>query len=79
VSVKAKNPAAFPLPAEVARSGRTIVDTQHGMTLRDYFAAQAIIGLISSQPADLSISAIINNAPLEAYAIADAMLKARMA
>ena len=43
-----------------------------GMTLRDYFAAQAVQGLLASE----------DNAPLKvfairAYAIADAMLEAR--
>ncbi len=46
-----------------------------GMTLRDYFAAKAITGLIASTPYDR----VLNPAGVaqEAYAVADAMLKAR--
>lgn len=46
----------------------------HGMTLRDYFAAQALSGLISTE-ANLSLKP--NDWAKEAYMIADAMLKAR--
>ena len=43
---------------------------QRGMTLRDYFAAKAMQGLLNCDIEDKDI-------PVEAYAIADAMLKAR--
>ena len=46
----------------------------HGMTLRDYFAAAAMQGICASGPTkdftDLTIAR-------EAYALADAMIKAR--
>jgi hypothetical protein len=44
-----------------------------GMTLRDYFAAKAIQGLISEP----SIQGTIEEFAHRAYAIADAMIKAR--
>jgi hypothetical protein len=47
-----------------------------GMSLRDWFAGQALVGLLSGQFAEWSrdnFSAL----PVEAYGIADAMLAAR--
>lgn len=43
-----------------------------GMTLRDYFAAKAMQALIDND-------GLFSEIPTEAYAIADAMLKAREA
>ena len=43
-----------------------------GMTLRDYFAAKAMQGLLASE-----VKAPMNEFATEAYALADAMLKAR--
>ena len=59
-----ENEKAF--PRSVSNSG------QYGMTMRDYFAAKAMQGLLSSDV----------NAPLETFAkqsykVADAMMKAR--
>ena len=46
-----------------------------GMTLRDYFAAKAMQGLLSRAMVNTPASAIAN----DSYALADAMLKAREA
>ena len=46
---------------------------QNGMTLRDYFAAKALQGLISEP----SIQGTMDEFAHRAYAIADAMLTAR--
>lgn len=46
-----------------------------GMTLRDYFAAKAMQGLLS----DPNIKASTKEFAAQAYALADAMLKARSA
>lgn len=78
--------AAFPRPistdgipghdsAAIYREGDNIEfsHAQDGMTLRDYFAAKALQGLLASDPYD---------APLlveDAYRYADAMLKEREA
>ena len=43
-----------------------------GMTLRDYFAAQAVQGLLASE-----VNAPLKVFAIRAYAIADAMLEAR--
>jgi hypothetical protein len=48
-----------------------------GMTLRDYFAAKAMQGLIGSPLCEASFS--VNKKAEDAYLIADAMLKARQA
>ena len=47
--------------------------TSQGMTLRDYFAAQALQGLIASDAHD---GTFLSNA-MDAYQYADMMLKAR--
>jgi hypothetical protein len=57
---------AFPAPAGVAHI------TDQGMTLRDYFAAQAVQGLLASE-----VNAPLKVFAIRAYAIADAMLEAR--
>ena len=43
-----------------------------GMSLRDYFAAKAMQGLLASE-----VNAPLNAFATKAYALADAMLKAR--
>lgn len=45
----------------------------NGMTLRDYFAAKAMQGLLAGKLNTVTMAAIAG----ECYAIADAMLKAR--
>ena len=45
-----------------------------GMTLRDYFAAKAMQGLLSNRNAE----AAIDEFAVKAYRMADAMLKERM-
>jgi hypothetical protein len=54
---------AFPTPPGIQHND--------GMTLRDYFAAAALQGLMSSQ------CQVDDPYPIYAYRIADAMLKAR--
>ena len=63
------NPSAFPVQSIYIEDQET---NSRGMTLRDYFAAKAMQGLLSSDV----------NAPLEVFAkqsykVADAMLVAR--
>ena len=72
--------AAFPalnfiVPHDLAEAGvRRLGETQ-GMTLRDYFAAKAMAGLIASN--DEGAGDRIEDIPEYAYMIADAMLQAR--
>ena len=62
---------AFPAPAGVSHI------TEQGMTLRDYFAASFISsGTVFKQ---VSSGSTPNEVAAQAYALADAMLKARQA
>lgn len=65
--VNMKNESAFPVPATEYHG------MDSGMTLRDYFAAKAMQGIISS---DCNYGAFGDLAS-DAYCIADAMLEAR--
>ena len=47
-----------------------------GMTLRDYFAAKAIQGMLAD-PGVRDMDNFIKNGPRQAYAVADAMLEIR--
>lgn len=53
-----------------------LADSEHGMTLRDYFAAKAMQGLISAWVTGIPPFMETTQA---AYAFADAMMKARQA
>ena len=68
------NPPAFPHVADILQiAGNSAVVktlTQNGMTLRDYFAAKAMQALIDND-------GLFSEIPTQAYALADAMLKAR--
>ena len=48
-----------------------------GASLRDYFAAKAMQGFVSSYPEGLLTSGFAADIADDAYAMADAMLKAR--
>ena len=49
-----------------------------GMTLRDYFAAQAIVGLAARTiEGNMEPTSFVHDAAKVAYEIADAMMKAR--
>jgi hypothetical protein len=64
---------AFPRPATVVRITKrnvTKVQAQEGMTLRQYFAGQALAGIMATNPR-MDRFQIVNYA----YEIADTMLK----
>lgn len=65
------NPSAFPL---LEKSYGSLDLADPGMTLRDYFAAKMLAGLILDDEGDLSDADRIAQI---AYRFADAMLKAR--
>ena len=48
-----------------------------GMTKRDYFAAQAMVGMLANQSTKIDSNEIIQVLAGVCYNIADAMLKAR--
>jgi len=76
------NPPAFPLSFVAHPTEETFI--AKGMTLRDYFAAQAMQAMLSNLEFLVRVSADqdVGDSPKErlsnvAYAYADAMLKAR--
>jgi len=74
-----QNPLAFPRPASVGTDyisgGSSPADSQQGMELRDYFAGQVIMGCCAGGIlSDSDVQKMTRNA----YAIADAMLEARV-
>ena len=64
---------AFPCETYGLHNGKETTIPTNGMTLRDWFAGQAMLGLVYNAPVD------VTNATLSecAYSIADAMLTAR--
>ena len=68
-----KNPPAFPIQGFSTRYGQGFqAVVSDGMSLRDYFAAKAMQALIDND-------GLFSEIPTQAYALADAMLKAREA
>jgi len=65
-----KNLSAFPHKCIDSQLGTTFVTK--GLTMRDYFAAKAMQALIDND-------GLFSEIPTQAYALADAMLKAREA
>ena len=65
---KPTNPPAFPYSVDNGETIKYVI----GMTLRDYFAAKAMQALIDND-------GLFSEIPTQAYALADAMLKAREA
>lgn len=51
--------------------------SQNGMTLRDYFAASSVTGLLANPAADPCEQVHFDNIARDAYRMADAMLRAR--
>lgn len=71
-----KNEPAFPIVGDVEHdSGYHMTCLYQGLTVRDYFAAKAMLGLLCGQLSRVpdSTQTLAN----DAYAVADAMLKAR--
>jgi hypothetical protein len=72
---------AFPLPNHTKRWNdlEKRYEQDEGMTLRDYFAAKAMQGMLSHHGAVQNKKQAENDAAgaARAYAVADAMLKAR--
>ena len=65
---------AFPTGTGWNHAGDWVGGGDDGMTLRDYFAAKAMQGLLSSDETDISFPTAVL-----CYRMADAMLKAREA
>lgn len=61
---------AFPVDPEAHNRSDAECRVLSGMSLRDYFAGQAVIGLLANDH-------LMKNVPGYAYEIADSMIKAR--
>jgi hypothetical protein len=85
-----KNLAAFPYSVEIkgpqddplaegdpVPAGMTRIHTFGGMSLRDYFAAKAMQGLLASNAPIASATNALSRVSQAAYLMADAMLEAR--
>lgn len=70
MSSEPENPSAFPIPATPEAS----YYPDFGMSLRDYFAGQALVGFIAGSQIELHDP---ENIPSACYAVADVMLKER--
>lgn len=68
------NESAFPIQRHRDENGYEYDPISFGMTLRDYFAAKAMQGILACPTHHGNMSAGIAG---ESYLIADAMLKAR--
>ena len=66
---------AFPMPGMSGLPNDGFIYGQDGMTLRDYFAAKAMQGLLAGKLKTTNMTVIAG----ECYAMADFMLKAREA
>ena len=77
---KIENPAAFPVDAIIKEND--VIYRQEGMTLRDYFAALFVSALYNEGVQDGQINGYPTNwrggVVVEAYQLADAMLKERV-
>jgi len=67
-----KDIPAFPVPSYVNKDGETHDVEFKGMTLRDYFAAKALQGLLASE-----VNAPMQTFAVRSYKIANEMMKAR--
>ena len=74
MSDKPENPPAFPRLGEGFGSPKY---DEPGMSLLDYFAGQALAGMLASADNDAKFVMALREAPHAAYKIADAMLLAR--
>ena len=54
-----------------------LADNEHGMTLRDYFAAKAMQALINRGEWQSTLGEISRDAAFMAYVMADAMMQER--
>jgi len=72
------NEPAFPCQ-EILPDGMANLTPQRGMTLRDYFAAQALATFVDPHAWQSTVGKISREVAFNAYALADAMMEAREA
>lgn len=64
---------AFPSGMSDPETGNVVLPTNAGMTMRDYFAAKALQGMLANSECYMTLDEVL----LRAYQIADSMLKVR--
>lgn len=70
---------AFPIPSYVNSSGETHDVKNQGMDLRDYFAAQAMVGILTMlRGGNEGLITVQESTSKYAYEWADAMMEARL-
>lgn len=72
------NPPAFPTPSITNMDGHVFAPVASGMSLRDYFAGQAMTGWLSSWPRGTADMDSLEKVAVSSFAMADAMLAERM-
>lgn len=68
---------AFPVPASVIGANGDLFHADAGMALRDYFAAKAMVGLMTMVAGAMQTIEGDDHLATLAYGVADAMLKER--
>ena len=80
-TVEIAGPAIDPFDGDKIPAGQTRIHTFHGMELRDWFAAKAMPACYAETCRDCGVNGWPEDwkmgVALDAYAMADAMLKAR--
>jgi hypothetical protein len=71
------NTPAFPTKINTEHFSRPSTIYSTGMTLRDYFAAKAMVAFIDKDEWQSTVGDVSENVAFNSYAMADAMLKAR--
>ena len=77
---KDTSPSAFPIPIGEATQAHMYNRAQHGMSLRDYFAGQALAGFMGNSETRFTTDTHLTwqqKASKQCYLVADAMLEAR--
>lgn len=67
--------SAFPCESYILKNGKQVTEAAQGMTLRDYFAGQALAGMFADYFRSLNHEPYV--VAHDAYVFADAMLAAR--
>lgn len=74
--IKQTGGPAFPIPLQPGQGWQGMAPCD-GMTLRDYFAAKAMQGMLACSNLDAKLKADAGLIATSAYQFADSMLKAR--
>lgn len=68
---------AFPKNAVQGPKGEILEEGHEGMTLRDYFAAEALKPILDNNSGRILSDGIIETCVVDAYKVADRMIKER--